>query len=218
MSAADRANQRARSTLTEYERAEARVSLFRALEEHASFVVRDLRDRSPEDWAARWFAGRRWAIRQATATKSAWADTPSARSRLEFRRFPKGMMAGIRHRRFGRFDYRDWNPLAETKTQAKGRLRAEFLAHLKAEMDSYGDEIGYKPKPSRKHTERDAKWFVLYQYGEKTCGEIALDEDGEKTKRDMTANRVQKAVESFAMLVDLPLRKGNRRGRPFARP
>ena len=62
-------------------------------------------------------------------------------------------MAGIRHRRFEEFEYQSWNPLSEKKTEAKEWLRVEFEAHLKAELDEYSEEIGYKPKPSPKHTE-----------------------------------------------------------------
>jgi hypothetical protein len=215
MSAADRANQRARSTLTEYERAEARVTLFRAIEEHARVVVEDLQNCSPEDWAARWFARKRWAVRQARATKSVWADAPARRSGMEFLVFPKGMMAGIRHRRFGEFEYQSWNPLSEDKSKAKERLRAEFIAHLKAEMDEYADEIGYKRQRFRANLERNARWLVLYQFSEKTYGKIAQTENRGKNERDVSPNKVHKAVEAFAQLIDLPLRKGNRRGRPF---
>jgi hypothetical protein len=205
---------RARGTLSEFSRAKARVALFVAIENHCTFVLRDLQSNSAEDWARRWFSGQRWAIRQAIATKEVWADSPKARSRLRFEVFPKGLMAGIRHRRSGKFEYLSWNPLREGKSEARRRLQAELLKHLDAEMDAYAEEIGWSAKSPRRNLERNANWFAIYQFTEKTCGEIALEEDRGKSKREMTANTVQKAVENFAELVGLPLRKGNRPGRP----
>ena len=214
MSESDQTRPSGHTTLTEYDRANARVFFFQAIERDGKKVIEDLIDSSAQDWASRWFAGREWAVRQGERTKSIWADSPKAQERLQFQMFPKGLMAGIEHRRFGTFEYRAWNPLSENKSNAKSRLQEEFRAHLKAEMDEYAREIGYTRRRSRNNLERDARWLVLYQFFEQTFGQIAQAENRGKTSHDVGAPKVQKAVEAFAVLINLPLRQGNRRGRP----
>ncbi len=211
MSPPERLNQSAKSTLSEYERAKARVMLFLALEKHGKAVVRDLLDSSPEEWANKWFSGEEWAIRQAGRTKDLWAYSPKTLKQLNFGSFPKGLTKGSG---VGQFGYRLWNPLMENKSEARKRLESRFLAHLTAEMDAHASQIGWRPKRGRQNMERDAKWFALYQFSNKTAGEIALAENKGRVDRECSANKVGKAVMRFAEVVGLPVREGNRSGRP----
>jgi len=204
-------------TTSEYSRADARIFFLKAIERHAQHVVEALREQTPEKWAQSWFGGARWALQQGKATKSAWDFSPLTAERFEFGRYPKGLSKGLGVPLRERFEYSPWNPLKESESAARKRLREQFQGHLDEKIEEQKTRGAVPDIQAVRSLERNCEWLVLYQYHHKTIAEIAARLDEERSTEKVSPDAIRKAVMRLAKLIELDLHEGDPPGRPKKR-
>lgn len=107
-----------------------------------------------------------------------------------------------------------WNPHAETRAAATGRILAGFTRQMHDQLDKVeaaARDLGAKPTPSKRTGAEHFRWLVRYQVKGESLTEIARDACKEK-------QTVAEAVHETAALIGLPLRAPNPAGRRRARP
>lgn len=107
-----------------------------------------------------------------------------------------------------------WNPHAETRAAATGRILAGLTRQMHGQLDKIeaaARDLGAKPTPSKRTGGEHFRWLVRYQVKGESLTEIARDACKEK-------QTVAEAVHGTAALIGLPLRAPHPAGRRRARP
>ena len=190
------------------EREGARALFLRELVSLCPHVVDDLTQKNAQDWAATVrLEGARWVTdwvdgAQAALQKVKSRGEPLRPEHLSYYgepypdplgMFPKSELTGVI----------EANPLEEGRDTFMKRVEEHWQARV-----AYLEELGYahtNPKPKIDHL----RWLIQYQVKGESFTEIARDVKGDHAKKTVT-----EAIKAVAALIDLPLRKPQRGGRP----
>ena len=209
-----------------------RAELLWEIEQTAPEVVESLKELEPSAWAAEWFSGSEWAVRQAKRTKEFWLIFPASRERVEFARYGGRLYMGLGVPRRSEFTYKPWDPNRETERNFRVRLISEFKARLEQEIQEQRDRAPQPSIPALKNLHRDCEWLVLYHFKRQSFAQIVRDIEGrlaalnakppsDKPAEKESDNRpelvsidaVSLAVRNLASIVELKLRTPDPAGR-----
>jgi hypothetical protein len=125
-------------------------------------------------------------------------------------------MAGVIKTKRKTFDYESWNPQREGRGEFKKRTLSLLADQIDQDRDDDGQGTKWHPVQGTWNLERDARWFVLYQFGGMRPSEIARleNETPDAADRSASATRVAKAVSRISRHLGLQKKTGKPTGRP----
>ena len=103
-----------------------------------------------------------------------------------------------------------WNPITETKADARRRILSELRVELGNHLDAIEarfNAAGYEKTPTSREQFRHLQWVVMYHVLELPFAEISRRENVERQS-------VEKAIKRMADLIGLSLRPPSTGGRP----